>query len=158
LMAALSIIGLPPFSGFWAKLGVLTAAVDATAAIVVVVVLLVSLGTLVSMLRLGSGVFWGLPKGERADEETPSDVTIDPGSAAARAGATGTALDVAAEVEAPLVTRWRPLLVVPGLALALLSLGIGLFPGWLLDLTQTAGESLNDPSTYVSSVLGSETR
>ena len=158
LMAALSIVGLPPFSGFWAKLGVLTAAVDATAAIVVVVILLVSLGTLMSMLRLGSGVFWGLPKGERADEETPSDVTIDPESAAARAGATGTAIDIAAEVEAPVVTRWRPLLVVPGLALALVSLGIGLFPGWLLDLTQTAGESLNDPSTYVSSVLGGETR
>jgi multicomponent Na+:H+ antiporter subunit D len=123
-----------------------------------VVILLVSLGTLMSMLRLGSGVFWGLPKGERADVETPSDVTIDPESAAARAGATGTAIDIAAEVEAPVVTRWRPLLVVPGLALALVSLGIGLFPGWLLDLTQTAGESLNDPSTYVSSVLGGETR
>jgi multicomponent Na+:H+ antiporter subunit D len=153
LMGALSLVGLPPFSGFWAKFGVLTAAVDAKAVIVVVVILVVSAGTLVAMLKLGSGVFWGLPKGEQADESTPSDVTMDPEGLAARAGATGTAVDVAAAVDAPPVTVWRPLLVVPGLALALVSLGIGLFPEWLLELTNTAGESLNDPATYISAVL-----
>jgi len=153
LMAALSLVGLPPFSGFWAKLGVLTAAVDAAAMIVVVVVLVVSVGTLISMLSLGSGVFWGYSRGELADEATPSDVDMDAEGVAARAGATGTALDVAAAVAAPPVTVWRPLLVVPGLALALVSLGIGLFPEWLLELTASAGESLNDPATYVSAVL-----
>jgi multicomponent Na+:H+ antiporter subunit D len=150
MLAALSLVGLPPFSGFWAKLGVLTAAADAGVALVIVVVLVVSVGTLVSMLKLGTGIFWGTPRGERAEEDMPSDVTVGP----ARSGATGTAIDVAAAVEAPPVTRWRPLLVIPGLALALLSLGIGIFPEWLLALTHTAGESLADPSTYISAVLG----
>lgn len=153
MLAAMSLVGLPPFSGFWAKLGVLTAAVDAGVAIVVVVVLLASVGTLISMLSLGSGVFWGSPKGEVVDESTPSDVDLDAEGVAARAGATGTAIEVAAAVEAPPVTVWRPLLVVPGLALALVSLGIGLFPEWLLELTATVGDSLNDPATYVSAVL-----
>ena len=153
-LSAASLVGLPPFSGFWAKLGVLTAAVDAGSALVVVVVLLVSVGTLMSMLKLGTGVFWGLPKGAREDEDTPSDVTVVADTTAGRAGATGTAIDIAAAVEAPPMTRWRPFLVFPGLALALLSLGIGIFPEWLLDLTQTAGESLNDTAGYVTAVLG----
>ncbi len=150
MLGALSLVGLPPFSGFWAKLGVLTAAMDAGATVVVVVVLVVSVGTLISMLKLGTGVFWGASKGERDDEETPSDVTMVP----VGAGATGAAIDVAAAVEAPPATRWRPLLVIPGLALALVSLAIGIFPEWLLALTQTAGESLADPSVYVTAVLG----
>ena len=149
MLGALSLVGLPPFSGFWAKLGVLTAAADAGAAIVFAVILMVSLATIISMLKLGTGIFWGSPKGERKDEQTPSDVTV----VRASAGATGTLLDVAAAVEAPPVTRWRPLLVIPGLALALLSLAIGIFPEWLLELTQSAGESLADPSAYVSAVL-----
>jgi len=153
LLAALSLIGIPPFSGFWAKLGVLNAAVDAGSVVVFVVALVVSVGTLGSMLKLGSGVFWGSPKGARdeEDEETPSDVTVG----AETVGATGLAIDVATEVEAPPVTKWRPLLVFPGLALALVSLGIGLYPEWLLALADTAGESLADPVAYVSAVLGS---
>lgn len=152
LLAALSLVGLPPFSGFWAKIGLLTAAADAGAYLVFAVALVVSVGTLVSMLKLGSGVFWGAPMGQREeeDEETPSDVTIGPETG----GATGLAIDVAAAVEAPPVTKWRPLLVIPGLALALLSLGIGLFPEWLLALADTAGQSLADPVAYVSAVLG----
>ena len=152
LLGALSLIGLPPFSGFWAKVGLLSASVDAGQYVVLAVALVVSLGTLVSMLKLGSGIFWGAPMGmrEEEDEETPSDITIGQQTV----GATGVALDVAAATEAPPVTKWRPLLVIPGLALALLSLAIGLSPEWLLALTQTAGESLADPVTYVTSVLG----
>lgn len=149
LLAALSLIGIPPFSGFWAKLGVLNAAADAGAAVVFVVALVVSVGTLAYMLRLGTGVFWGNPKGSRDDDEVPSDVEVGP----VRVGAAGTVIDVAAAVEAPIVTKWRPLLVFPGLALALLSLAIGLSPEWLLALADTAGQSLADPSAYVSAVL-----
>lgn len=152
LLGALSLIGLPPFSGFWAKVGLLTAAVDAGEFVVLAVALVVSLGTLVSMLKLGSGVFWGAPMGGRdeSDDETPSDVTVGPETV----GATGVAIDVAAATEAPPVTKWRPLLVIPGLALALVSLGIGLYPEWLLALTDTAGRSLDDPVVYITAVLG----
>jgi len=149
LLAALSLIGIPPFSGFWAKLGVLNAAAEAGSAVVFVAVLVVSVGTLAYMLRLGAGVFWGTPRGSREDDEVPSDVTVGP----VRVGAAGTVIDVAAAVEAPIVTKWRPLLVFPGLALALLSLAIGLSPEWLLALADTAGQSLADPAAYVSAVL-----
>jgi multicomponent Na+:H+ antiporter subunit D len=149
LLAALSLIGIPPFSGFWAKLGVLNAAADSGAAVVFIVALVVSVGTLASMLKLGTGVFWGTPKGSRSDDDTPSDVTLG----AVRVGAAGTVIDIAAAVEAPPATKWRPLLVFPGLALALISLAIGIFPEWLLLLADTAGESLADPSAYVSAVL-----
>ncbi len=149
--AALSLTGIPPFSGFWAKLGVLTAAAEAGAAVVFVVALVVSVGTLGSMLKLGTGVFWGQPKQAEPDDETPSDVTVEPVVAA------GTVLSVASAVEAPPVTKWRPLLVIPGFALALISLGIGLFPEWLLVLAHTSGESLADPTAYVEAVLGGST-
>ncbi len=150
LLAALSLVGVPPFSGFWAKYGVLTAAADAGVALVFVVALLVSVGTLGSMLKLGTGVFWGDRSTPESDEMTPSDVSVVP----VTVGAAGTTIDVATAVEAPPVTKWRPLLVFPGLALALVSLGIGLFPEWLLLLAATAGESLADPTAYVTAVLG----
>lgn len=146
LLAALSLVGVPPFSGFWAKLGVLTAAADAGAVAVFIVALVVSVGTLGSMLKLGTGVFWGKRATVADGDDAPSDVTSHP-------VAVGT-LGVATAVEAPPVTRWRPLLVVPGLALALVSLAIGLSPEWLLALADSAGQSLADPSSYVSSVLG----
>jgi multicomponent Na+:H+ antiporter subunit D len=148
-LAALSLIGVPPFSGFWAKLGVLTAAADAGAAAVFIVALVVSVGTLGSMLKLGTGVFWGKPSAAEESGDAPSDVTSQPVSV-------GT-LGVATAVEAPPVTRWRPLLVVPGLVLALISLAIGLSPEWLLSLADTAGQSLADPSSYVRAVLGEGT-
>jgi multicomponent Na+:H+ antiporter subunit D len=128
---------------------VLNAAAESGAAIVFIVALVVSLGTLASMLKLGTGVFWGMPKNARDDEDIPSDVTVGP----VRVGAAGTTIEVAAAVEAVPTTKWRPLLVFPGLALALISLGIGLFPETLLALAATAGDSLANPQAYVSAVL-----
>lgn len=71
LFAALSLTGLPPFSGFWAKLGVLDAAVDAGNYLVFVLALLVSVGTMVSMLKVGSGVFWGTTPADAPHPPTP---------------------------------------------------------------------------------------
>ncbi|MDP2287865.1 MAG: monovalent cation/H+ antiporter subunit D family protein [Actinomycetota bacterium] len=126
LFAALSLTGLPPFSGFWAKFGVLDAAVDAGNYLVFWLALLVSVGTLVSMLKVGSGVFWGKAPG----------VGASAGSAPRGQG------------------PWQPGLVLPGLVLAGVSLAIGIFPGPLLELAATAGAGLSDPSTYVEAVLG----
>jgi len=36
----------------------------------------------------------------------------------------------------------------------LISLGIGLYPEWLLALSDTAGQSLSEPTAYVTAVLG----
>ncbi|GMA32993.1 proton-conducting transporter membrane subunit [Litorihabitans aurantiacus] len=57
--AALSLAGLPPFSGFVAKLSLMVAGVEAGQVAAVVVMVVVSLVTLLSMLKIWRGVFWG---------------------------------------------------------------------------------------------------
>jgi multicomponent Na+:H+ antiporter subunit D len=59
LVPALSLAGLPPFSGFLAKFALVRAGLDAGAYVIVAVALLASLLTLVSMTKIWTGVFWG---------------------------------------------------------------------------------------------------
>lgn len=59
LVAALSLAGLPPFSGFFSKLIILQAGVNTGRYGYVAVGLLGSLLTLFSMLKIWNGVFWG---------------------------------------------------------------------------------------------------
>jgi multicomponent Na+:H+ antiporter subunit D len=60
---ALSLAGLPPFSGFVAKLALVEAGAAAGSWPIVAVSLLVSLLTLVSMAKIWTGAFWGKPEG-----------------------------------------------------------------------------------------------
>jgi multicomponent Na+:H+ antiporter subunit D len=59
LLPALSLAGLPPFSGFVAKLGLVRAGFDDQAWAMVAVALVGSLLTLISMTKIWIGVFWG---------------------------------------------------------------------------------------------------
>ncbi|MER7456561.1 monovalent cation/H+ antiporter subunit D family protein [Micromonospora sp. NPDC126480] len=59
--AALSLAGLPPFAGFLAKFLVLRAADDVGDRLAMTVAILVSLVTLLSMLKIWGAVFWGEP-------------------------------------------------------------------------------------------------
>ena len=61
LVPALSLAGLPPFSGFLAKFGLARAGFDAGQHVVVVAALLASLFTLVSMTKIWMAMFWGDP-------------------------------------------------------------------------------------------------
>jgi multicomponent Na+:H+ antiporter subunit D len=61
LLPALSLAGLPPFSGFVAKLALVEAGLSAGQYAVVAVSLLVSLLTLFSMTKIWAGAFWGEP-------------------------------------------------------------------------------------------------
>jgi multicomponent Na+:H+ antiporter subunit D len=58
-LAALSLAGLPPFSGFVGKLALVEAGFAAASWPIVTVSLLVSVLTLFSMVKIWSGVFWG---------------------------------------------------------------------------------------------------
>ena len=58
---ALSLAGLPPFSGFVAKLGVISAGVEAEQFLAVAVALIAGALTLLSMTKIWTGVFWGEP-------------------------------------------------------------------------------------------------
>ena len=64
LPMALSLAGLPPFSGFVAKLALVEAGLAIGSWPIVAVSLLVSLLTLVSMAKIWNGAFWGDPEGE----------------------------------------------------------------------------------------------
>jgi multicomponent Na+:H+ antiporter subunit D len=59
LLPALSLAGLPPFSGFVGKLGLVTAGFEAEEWAMVAVALVGSLLTLISMTKIWIGVFWG---------------------------------------------------------------------------------------------------
>jgi multicomponent Na+:H+ antiporter subunit D len=63
---ALSLAGLPPFSGFVAKLALVDAAIASSSTVIVVVALAGSLLTLLSMTKIWLGVFWGAPAGSPA--------------------------------------------------------------------------------------------
>ena len=59
LLSALSLAGIPPLSGFVGKVGLVTAGLDAQEWALVGVAMVGSLFTLVSMLKIWTGVFWG---------------------------------------------------------------------------------------------------
>lgn len=61
---ALSLAGLPPFSGFVAKLAVISAGVDASSSVIVAVALIAGLLTMLSMTKIWIGVFWGAASDE----------------------------------------------------------------------------------------------
>ena len=60
VVPALSLAGLPPFSGFVAKLAVISAGIDTAATVAVVAALAAGALTLLSMAKIWLGVFWGV--------------------------------------------------------------------------------------------------
>jgi len=61
MIQALSLSGLPPLSGFWGKYLILEAALDQHAYLAVACLLIASILTLVSMLRIWNRAFWAPP-------------------------------------------------------------------------------------------------
>jgi len=58
LIPALSLAGLPPLSGFWAKLTIIQAGVEQSRFVIVAIALGVSMLTLYSMIKIWNEVFW----------------------------------------------------------------------------------------------------
>ena len=126
VVPALSLAGLPPFSGFVAKLALVQAGFDVDRFVVVGVSLVVSLLTLFSMAKIWSGVFWGVP-----DEQPPLLAAHGDGRLAAPA-----------------------LMVLPTGALVVLSLAIAGLAGPVYDLCRDAAGALAEPAAYIQAVLG----
>ena len=74
LPAALSLAGLPPFSGFVGKLALIQAGFDAGRWVVVGASLFASLLTLFSMTKIWSAAFWGAPTANL--QRRPSSVMV----------------------------------------------------------------------------------
>ena len=121
LIAALGLAGIPPLSGFWAKLLVVVAALEAEVWWIAAVGLAVGLLTLFSMTKIWQYAYW-----KPAPEGMPR--------------------------------RARPsaFLYVPVVALAAITVALGLWSEPLIALGDAAATELLDPARYVEAVLGSD--
>jgi len=122
-MPALSLAGIPPLSGFWAKLMLIQAGLGLQQYVIVAVALGVSLLTLFSMTKIWGEVFWKPAPEGREVASAPSG----PG---------------------------RLALLLPIVALASLTVVIGLTVEPLYVLTTRAAEQLLNPAAYIQAVLG----
>ncbi|MFP3913926.1 MAG: Na+/H+ antiporter subunit D [Actinomycetota bacterium] len=126
LLPALSLAGIPPLSGFVAKLTLVQSGLEVGAYLTVAVSLLVSLLTLFSMTKIWAGVFWG-----SADEPAPLPSALH-----------------GPRVRLPrLMVGSTAFLVAAGLAFV-----VAAAP--LYELGENAAAALVDTSSYVTTVLG----
>jgi multicomponent Na+:H+ antiporter subunit D len=132
VVPALSLAGLPPFSGFVAKLGLVQAGTEVDRYGIVAVSLAVSALTLFSMSKIWAGAFWGDPPANDADEPITDELV---------ASSDGTS------------TRPPRTMVAATLGLVVVSLAVTAFAGPLHELSTDAAEQLMDPDRYVSAVL-----
>ena len=125
LVPALSLVGIPPLSGFIAKFALVDAAASSSSYAVMAVALVVSLLTLYSLMKIWIAVFWS-----PATEPLASPPDRAQGE----------------HLGGPL------LMVAPTAALAALTVAIGLAAGPLYDLSLRAAADLLDPSAYLAAV------
>jgi multicomponent Na+:H+ antiporter subunit D len=131
LVPALSLAGIPPLSGFVAKLGLLQAGVadgGVLALVAVAAAVLTSLLTLYAVGRVWTAVFWG----------PVAEVVPDP--------------DAEDAVEVGVVRVPRPMLMAATLAVVG-GLAITVVAGPLYGLSARAADDLMDPRGYVEAVL-----
>ena len=127
---AITLAGLPPTSGFVAKLALLQAGAGAGLAseIVAAFVVVASLLTLYAVARVWVRVFWGTPKEPLVDNDPNDELVV--GTARSARG-----------------------MYVGASSLVVVSIVIALFAGPLSGITARAGEDLHGRETYRSAVL-----
>lgn len=127
LLPALSLAGVPPLSGFFGKLALVRAGLEAEDYAIVAAALVVSILTLYSMSKIWAEVFWkALPHDAVHGRERPAHRQVGAG------------------------------LMIPAAFLALLSVAVGLGAGPVYAVAERAAEQLMDTNQYVDAVLGGE--
>jgi multicomponent Na+:H+ antiporter subunit D len=124
-LPALSLSGLPPFSGFFGKLSLVQAGLDADRYVIVGVSLLASALTLFSMTKIWTNVFWGEP-------EQPVDTLLPHGQS----------------------MRATRLMTTATVGMVALTLLIAVSAEPLYQLSVRAAQGVIDPAIYVDAVLG----
>ena len=125
VLPALSLAGIPPFSGFVGKFALVGSGIESDEWAIVAVSLIVSLLTMYVMVRIWSGVFWGEPE----DPAIASWIASD-------------------ESRVPHLMTGAATAVV-GLSVALM-----IFAGPLYDYSKRTAEDLLAPDSYVEAVIG----
>ncbi|MDX2079240.1 MAG: Na+/H+ antiporter subunit D [Terrimicrobiaceae bacterium] len=127
---AMSLGGIPPLSGFFAKFAIIQAGLEkqtifATAApYLVAVALAVGLLTLYSMTKIWNEAFW---------KAAPADHPVNPSA---------------------LTTGQKWSLYLPVAGLAAFTVALGLAPGYFFGFAEQAAEQLINPQQYIEAVLG----
>ncbi len=124
LIPALSLAGMPPLSGFFAKFIVIRAGIEAEAYGVTAIALVVGLLTLYSMIKIWAEVFW---------KATPAETDVDP------------------YPEVRQRELWLMVAPVAGLALCTLYIGLNAEP--IHALAAASAAELLDPTRYIEAVL-----
>ena len=142
---AMNLAGIPPFSGFLGKLGLLQAGVELGTPLAYALVIggvLTSLLTLLAIARVWNRAFWRKPE----DAEHPDPVLL----AAPADSATG---DRAGKTNVTLLPR-----TMVGSTLGLVVFGVALtvFAGPLFRVADQSAEEMLDRSSYIQAVLGED--
>lgn len=140
LVPALSLAGIPPLSGFWAKFAVIKAGILVENWWIVAIALITGLFTIFSMMKIWAEAFW---------KKHPEDKKL---SFACGAGIHAKAVGAAA-VPVPTRTEWV-LLLAPCVGLATLTVIIGFFPQPFFEIAEQIAEQLLNPQLYIAAVLG----
>lgn len=169
MIAALSLAGIPPFSGFVAKFLLIVGAVEAGEIAAVIIMLFVSLITLLSMLKIWTGMFWEKGSGAPATKSGTiiTSETLDPyareisytpelateATHAQITTLTGTQTILETDPASVPGRRINFNLAGPSVTLAAITVGLGLGAQFLLALSGIAAEGLLDTNNYVQAVL-----
>lgn len=127
LIPALSLAGIPPLSGFWAKFFVIKASLDIQEYFIVFVALLVGLLTLFSMMKIWNEAFWKKDPDKAENKES---------------------------VIAGLFSKENVFMTIPIILLAIITLTIGFFPEPFFQIAERTANELMNPSVYIKTVLG----
>lgn len=124
-VSAMSLAGIPPLSGFFAKLTLIRGGLEAERYLIVVAALAVSLLTLFSMTKIWSEAFWkGTPENAESSSRADQDTWRD-----------------------------RICLFGPTVTLTMITVGIGVLAGPAMNLSIATAEQLLDPDVYINAVL-----
>ena len=129
LIPALGLAGLPPMAGFFAKVTLLQAAIEAESYTIVIVALIVSLLVLIAVAKIWVEAFWKNPPYTAAQRLANPNAICASGSRLV-------------------------LLFAPIVTLAALTLLLGLASEAVLAIAVGAGEQLMNPDGYIDAVLG----
>ncbi len=124
LVSAFALAGVPPLSGFFGKVALIKAGLDADRLIIAMVALLVGFFTLFSMLKIWMEVYW------KPGPENLEVVVMDNEKA-----------------KTPISMR------LPVWGLALMSIILGLGTGYFMEIFLDAGRQLLNPMEYIRAVM-----